>query len=131
MKDLQDIFDNLAPQRFYTHTEDTRALMRAASKNKTTEYLDKMSAIQKASHAEGRNPGRLGHKNSAEANAKISRARSKAIVIPNGGEFPSIGAAAKWACANGLAATETNARRKIEQYIVKYPEHYYFVTKGE
>ena len=34
MKDLQDIFDNLAPQRFYTHTEDSKAKMRAASKNK-------------------------------------------------------------------------------------------------
>tara|TARA_R110002126_G_scaffold243517_3_gene386932 strand:- start:5155 stop:5550 length:396 start_codon:yes stop_codon:yes gene_type:complete len=129
MKDLQDIFDNLAPQRFYTHTEDSKAKMRAASKNKTAEYRDKLSAVQKTSWAQGKNLGRLGHKNSEQAKAKVAQARSKAVVIPNGGKFDSIGAAAKWACANGLAATEANARRKIEQYIVKYPEHYYFVKE--
>ena len=48
MKDLQDLFDSLAPQRFFTHTEETRAKISAAAKNRSEETQAKMQAASDA-----------------------------------------------------------------------------------
>jgi len=138
----QDMFDNESPKTFVKHTEETRAAIGQAGKGRkhTEESRAKFKAAraQQVFTKEHRESMSKAAKNrppiSEETRAKLSLTSTgrpgsrvsrngKAIVIPNGGQFPSMREAANWAQANGLV----NAHKKIQAWLKKYPTHYYYV----
>tara|TARA_R110002126_G_scaffold243517_3_gene386933 strand:- start:5547 stop:6023 length:477 start_codon:yes stop_codon:yes gene_type:complete len=156
MKDLQDLFDSLAPQRFFTHTEETRAKISAAAKNRSEETQAKMQAASDARKGTtGYWAGKTKGPRSAETRAKISAntrhdavssaLKSKAALIreqerrlgirpkvTGQGRKPQAVVTPLGLFAHIRLATAAHGHKScssIKQKIQKYPEQYYYVKE--
>jgi len=104
----------LSPTYGKKHSAETRAKIGAANKGRTisAESRAKLSAALK---------GKPKPKWSAESRANFSASKSKPVMTPYG-LFPSIRAIAE---ASGRDAST------VRTWLRKFPEHYYYVKKGE
>lgn len=113
---LQEYYKTHAgPMTGKKHSAETRAKIGASHKGKVTseETRAKMSAASKGK------PKKT--KWSAESRAKLSASKTKPVMTPHG-MFPSIRA---------IAEASGRYDSTVRTWMRKFPEHYYYVNKGE